>query len=206
MSNDGPSHDDDQTDLFRYPPSPLEIKMWISELRDIFVAQVAAITTLHRARWRGYEFMIEWDPSFDIGFPRRDGSENVVSALASISTYVALTRTEPDKYSVNIAYTALTKSITLELAYAIDQLKLGKLAQGRPLLQFMRHLRNAIAHGGRFTLMGDEPKYPARFRGFEITKDVQGFAIEKVLFIGDILDLLDDLELEMDSLASAAAG
>ena len=87
--------------------------------------------------------------------------------------------------------------------------RVGYLDKG-PDLEFIRHLRNGVAHGNRFHLTGDEPKRSAHFTGpdrrlmangtvtpageahiFEITAALNG---QRVLFDfmgpGDVCDLL----------------
>jgi hypothetical protein len=74
-----------------------------------------------------------------------------------------------------------------------------------PLWQFLRHCRNAGAHGGRFHLAKGEPKYPASFRGLEFTRDLEGTRLfgrpeptdvdqRGLLHIGDPIALLWDIE------------
>ena len=69
-----------------------------------------------------------------------------------------------------------------------------------PVLEMVRHLRNGIAHGNRFTLRNpDELKlWPAHTRDaacrlspFEITPELEGTAVLfDLLGLGDVLDLL----------------
>lgn len=79
-----------------------------------------------------------------------------------------------------------------------------------PDLEFVRHLRNGVAHGNRFHLRGTEPKRPAHFSGpdrrgrpdgsttergrqtyFEIVPELNGKAVLfEFLGPGDLADLL----------------
>jgi hypothetical protein len=70
-----------------------------------------------------------------------------------------------------------------------------------PALEFFRHVRNGCFHGNSFHFVGNEPRYPAQWRGLEITKANQGHRIfrtdgsEKEYFLnwGDPLLLLHDI-------------
>lgn len=90
-----------------------------------------------------------------------------------------------------------------------DRLAVEKYFDQGPDLEFVRHLRNGIAHGNKFHFTPDEPRRPAHFTGpdqrlrgdattprgeaitFEITRSLQG---KPVLFDfigpGDVCDLL----------------
>lgn len=73
--------------------------------------------------------------------------------------------------------------------------------QTEPTLEFFRHLRNGCFHGNSFHFLGDEPRFPAQWRGLEITRAKQDQRIfrvdlsEKEYFInwGDALLLLHDI-------------
>lgn len=45
-----------------------------------------------------------------------------------------------------------------------DRLSRNSYFNKTPELEFLRHVRNAVAHGIRFNLRPDEPRRPARFR------------------------------------------
>jgi hypothetical protein len=69
-----------------------------------------------------------------------------------------------------------------------------------PLWEFLRHCRNAAAHGGRFTFQGKEPIRRARWGHLEITPSLEGVSLFKdvngngFLSPGDPIRLLWDLE------------
>ena len=85
-----------------------------------------------------------------------------------------------------------------------------------PVLEMVRHLRNGIAHGNRFTLRNPDElkKWPAHTRGaachysepFEVTPDLDG---TEVLFDfmgpGDILDLLISVASHLKRLSGPQA-
>lgn len=69
-----------------------------------------------------------------------------------------------------------------------------------PLWEFLRHCRNAAAHGGFFNLHHGEPKRPATWGSFQIKAAMQGAALFKgtdpngILSPGDPIRLLWDIE------------
>jgi len=71
-----------------------------------------------------------------------------------------------------------------------------------PLWEFLRHCRNAAAHGGTFNLLGDEPRRSATWGSIEITTNLQGTNLFKdtegagLLSPGDPIRLLWDIEQE----------
>lgn len=68
-----------------------------------------------------------------------------------------------------------------------------------PTLEFFRHIRNAAAHGNRFTFGPREPKWPAKWRGLILDRvthaNVQCFG--KLLNPADALALLGDVQDEL---------
>lgn len=76
-----------------------------------------------------------------------------------------------------------------------------------PIWEFLRHCRNAAAHGNSFHFTKREPRRPATWRGREITKDLQGtilFATEQedspFLMPADPVLLLWDIEQQYPGL------
>jgi hypothetical protein len=69
-----------------------------------------------------------------------------------------------------------------------------------PLWEFLRHSRNAAAHGGTFNLRRHEPRRPACWGSFVITATLQGTSLFKdaagagLLSPGDPMRLLWDIE------------
>ena len=69
-----------------------------------------------------------------------------------------------------------------------------------PLWEFLRHARNAAAHGGSFNLRPNEPSRPARWGSFEIKRQLNRTPLFKdaaglgLLSPGDPVRLLWDIE------------
>lgn len=62
-----------------------------------------------------------------------------------------------------------------------------------PLLEFFRHVRNAVSHGNAFNFLGKEPVRPATFRSFSLSKADHGRTLFfEYMLPGDAMDLLDD--------------
>ena len=68
------------------------------------------------------------------------------------------------------------------------------------LWEFLRHCRNAAAHGGKFKLLHSEPRRPAQWGRFKIVNSLQGKSLFKekdgkgLLSPGDPIRLLWDIE------------
>lgn len=69
-----------------------------------------------------------------------------------------------------------------------------------PLWEFLRHCRNATAHGGRFSFRRNQPRHLAEWGRFRITQALQGTNLMKdrdgkgLLSPGDPIRLLWDIE------------
>lgn len=94
-------------------------------------------------------------------------------------------------------------SLTSAIRKVIFNVSGGKNDRGKdPILQFLRHCRHAIAHGGKMTFKGSEPTHPASWRGLKITRDLAGTPLFKTLndieaglmWPGDVIALLWDIE------------
>jgi hypothetical protein len=84
-----------------------------------------------------------------------------------------------------------------------DQIKeAGLRDKDNPLLEFVRHFRNACAHGNRWHFTNNEPRYPAALRGRAVTAAMHGSrAAPDWVGPGDYLDMLDDLITHFRGLA-----
>jgi hypothetical protein len=66
-----------------------------------------------------------------------------------------------------------------------------------PEIEFLRHLRNAASHGGKFKLEKDEPRKPANWRKIEITKALQGKELLGFISPGDVILLIQDIDSKL---------
>lgn len=98
------------------------------------------------------------------------------------------------------------KSASSVLILAHELTKNGSYRDNGPLWEFLRHCRNAAAHGGFFTLRHGEPRRPARWGKFQITTALDGTPLFKnasqagLLSPGDSILLLWDLEQQYPSM------
>ena len=68
----------------------------------------------------------------------------------------------------------------------------------RPIVQFFRHVRNGISHDNVFYIRGGEPRKPAKWRGMEVTKSLNGTVVlYKFLRPADVLRLINDAYSEV---------
>lgn len=74
-----------------------------------------------------------------------------------------------------------------------------------PEFEFLRHLRNAAAHGNRFNFYPGEPRRPASWSGCAIDHTLKGVAnplantecVGTFMSAGDVLTLLHDIEAKV---------
>ena len=105
----------------------------------------------------------------------------------------------------SIAYCLLSAGSVLILAHELCKDKAAY--DTGPLWEFLRHCRNAAAHGGRFKFNRGQPAHPAKWRTLEITRGLQGSALfqghDCIGFLGpaDPIRLLWDIEQAYPTLA-----
>lgn len=89
--------------------------------------------------------------------------------------------------------------VTDNLSYMLLNIAYESVKQllniNNPVHEFFRHLRHGASHGGKWSLIGEEPKRNAEWRGRKVTKDLQGKKLwELDLGPGDLMVLLWDIE------------
>ena len=138
-----------------------------------------------------------FDPGSTTNLRRKEGSQ-----YAGIDLYRAFEEmvAAPQRNLAVLRATLLVGLVTVG-----DAMKTASMYDGSPGLEFLRHVRNAAAHGNRFNLMRGEPKRPAHFRDFEITgEDLNGKTLLfDFMLPGDVFDLFDYL---MDHVGRDASG
>jgi hypothetical protein len=95
------------------------------------------------------------------------------------------------------SYLLLAAGHLLILAYELCKTYSDK----GPLWEFLRHCRNAAAHGGKFSFKSSEPRRPAIWGHFQIESTLEGTPLFKenvrdsgLFSIGDPIRLLWDIE------------
>lgn len=97
-----------------------------------------------------------------------------------------------------LKFLSYSAGILLILAHEFNKDK--KWHDNGPLWEFLRHCRNAAAHGGLFTFKSQEPKRLAEWGHFRIERTLQGTLLFKddkgcgLLSPGDPIRLLWDIE------------
>lgn len=75
-----------------------------------------------------------------------------------------------------------------------DEIKRAGLRdKSKPEREFLRHLRNACAHGNAWYFTSGEPKNPSSFKSFVLNASMHGTpnVLFDVIYPGDVYDLLD---------------
>ena len=93
--------------------------------------------------------------------------------------------------------------VMLMLSWLGDALHDNNYFDRAPVLEAVRHLRNAVSHGNAFHFKPGmpNPRFPAGFRGFTITAADQGKAVFfEWCSTGDAFDLFDDVAAHLRAL------
>ena len=115
--------------------------------------------------------------------------------------------------ATNIGYLAsyMMRSAGSLLILAYEATKDQPCRDDGPLWEFLRHCRNAAAHGGRFSLLRAEPRKRAVWGSLEITRQSNGMLLFKndqgsgLLSPGDPIRLLWDIEQAYPSISVSRA-
>ena len=170
-----------------------EIADLIDRLQAIYAATSTALILLNDEQVLGLLAAKGCDAGSTIRLGRQDNSYyEGIKLWESIS----LVRGSP---AYNLDFLG-TQFMTI-LSWVGHELSENRYFDKTPELEFFRHLRNGVSHGNRFNLRRDEPKRPARFRGFEITPALHE---QPVLFefisTGDLFDLFDHIKTHLRTL------
>jgi hypothetical protein len=92
-------------------------------------------------------------------------------------------------------------SVMTRIGDQMDRKRLDLYDKNVPITQFVRHLRNASAHGNRWnfklTKQGQEPRYPASCRRMVLKSSMDGkravWGGDGLIGPGDFFDILDEL-------------
>ena len=141
-------------------------------------------------------------------------ASQIVESLKKLLSPLQL-RTEQDDENIDIDIDEISKELASNYAYlstfvmksasnvlilAHEVCKDNPHKDSSPIWEFLRHCRNAAAHGGFFTFLHGEPRRPARWGKLEIDSSLQGVPLFKLndgsglISPGDIIRLLWDIE------------
>lgn len=146
------------------------------------------------------------DPTGEI--TRKDGSSHILN----LRYYLDLFREDHTLQSEILRSWAMGSLLTLG-----DELTAHKYFDRSPILEFVYHLRNGVAHGNRFniTKKGRErlTRYPAHNRDaavrsplgvtYEITPGLSGPVLFKFLGPADVIDIFQSVEVHLAKMAGA---
>lgn len=131
------------------------------------------------------------DPAATMGFGRKDGTEHRRRLRDDLNEFRA-NLSSGRRFTLPLLIGALSSVIVA----VEDELKRAGLRdKSKPDREFLRHLRNACAHGNTLHFTNGEPKNPASFKTFVLDTSMHGRA--EVLFDyigpGDVCDLLESI-------------
>jgi hypothetical protein len=162
----------------------------IADMRDNLAGISTFLMVLNSSRYETILNEYGIDPGSTIELGRLDGSR-----YTSLDVYKSVGRIRGNP-QFNLDYIGVFLMATVSLI--ADGLAQNSYFARTPELEFLRHLRNAISHGNRFHFRHGEPTRPASFRGFTITKQLEGKRpFWEYMAPGDALDLLDEVELQL---------
>jgi len=165
----------------------------ISEMRAAYAALSILPVLINQPDFSDYLLAHGLDEGTTIRLGRKDGSYyeglDLHDSLRSAAGHAPFNRMQ------------LGMIFFLIFSIVGDRLKDENYFDKDPLLEFFRHVRNAVSHGNAFNFVGKEPTRPAVFRGFTLSKADQGATMFfEYMLTGDAMDLLDDTEEHLRSL------
>jgi hypothetical protein len=139
--------------------------------------------------WDVYRDLYEMTPDAPINIRRHDGTKHSGERIHDV--FVKAAATPGGGLGGDLLAFASMHGAT-RLGDAIE--RVGPRDWHSPLLEFVRHFRNACAHGNRWHFTNKEPRNRAELRGRAVTADLHGSrAVPNWVAPGDYLDMLDDV-------------
>lgn len=134
------------------------------------------------------------------------GELHQIDVAESLAFIQQARSTRPDRYTLHGAAHA---QIMVAIAQVGDGLMYSKAHEKLahdPLIRFVKHLRNAFAHGGywSFTPVPDFAKKPARMSTIELDESVNGAPVWEVFRVGDYPLLMEELSTLLHAKADEA--
>ena len=176
-------------------PGPTEIATHIEFLKDLYVSGSTALIALNDDSFLAH---LEHDLGFDRGSTIRLGRRDD-SYYEGIDFWEVVTRARTPEFNLTLMGALLSASISWigdqlnSENYFDDLLALGEVRA--PILEFLRHLRNAVSHGNRWHFRNGEPRRPASFGSFVLDAGLDGTdgVLFEFLSTGDVFQLMDDV-------------
>ena len=166
----------------------------IVSMRDNLAGTATFLMVLNSPAYTSILESFGIDAGSAVKFGRMDGTSH---PPLDVQASVARIRGNPQ---YNLDYIGVFLMATVSLV--ADGLSRNSYFTKSPELEFLRHIRNAIAHGNCFFLKPGEPRRPAHFKNFTISPALQGTEVFwKFMKPGDMLDLLETVEAQLRALA-----
>jgi hypothetical protein len=167
--------------------------MMVAEVRSMTACEIANLIE----RLMSYYVIAAMGFGIDRGSTMRLG-RRYDTYYEGVDVYAAQEAVHGSGYNLDFLGTMLS----VALLWIGDALTRASYFDRAPVLEFIRHLRNAVAHGNVFNLVNGEPRRPARFRQFEITANLHGTPVLfEYMMGGDIFDLFDDVVAHLRQLS-----
>ncbi|EID79760.1 MULTISPECIES: hypothetical protein [Rhodococcus] len=167
----------------------------IDRLKSHFVLSVVGLPVLVHDRREEFLQMAGVDMSDPVSLNSGEGNERYIL---------------PIKESLDAVQTDRTMQMNLVRSWAeLSVLKVGQEMKNakyfndhRPIFEYLRHVRNAVAHGNAFHFQGSNPvKHPASFRSHHIDTRMEGtICVSGELKVGEVFLLLDDIASDLRTL------
>src|SRR5699024_3194284 len=173
---------------------PIEISNIFDDIRDSFAASIMGIGALHR---KEYQKAMEAYKHIPL--------ESTVEEDSFIDLWYFIDRINEDKI-YNDSETPFSKLIMQNICQsfcitAFETLKETShysTISNDPKVQFLRHQRNASAHGNQFFFKPGQPDKKASWRNNELTSDLNGNeCFFDTISTGDIPLILEDITKEL---------
>lgn len=176
------------------PKSPEEIADLIRKLQKTYAGTSATLYLFSHSRIFDFLDSTGVDRGSSIILRKKDGSN-----YDGLDIYESINEIR----SSNINMTWLLKNIHITRIIRIgDQLDQNDYFDKAPVLEFFRHLRNAVSHGNEFTFYNDEPKRNAEFGSFKLDDRLNGTtALFEYIGPGDVMELFDEVENHLRSIS-----
>lgn len=183
-------------------PAPAAIADQIDFFKDLYAAGTTALIALTDDGILAHlEHGLGFDRGSSIRLVRRDDTY-----YDGIDVWAVVEQARTKEFNLTFMRALLSAGIawvgdqlTVE-SYFDDRLRDGEVRA--PVLEFFRHLRNAVSHGNRWHFTGGEPRRPAAFGPLVLDASLHGS--ERVLFEylgpGDVFQLMDEIAHHLRSL------
>ncbi|RWX46936.1 hypothetical protein H206_00248 [Candidatus Electrothrix aarhusensis] len=168
-----------------------ELIQLIDKLENNFVMTAISLAFIHNPDIR--HLANQWmDPGSTVKF----GSRAIPPEEAKYDVHKMYESFFSDQ-SNNIDYMIIPMMSMLSLIH--DAIRDNGFENHTPEFEFLRHIRNAMSHGNRFTFRNGEPRRTASFEGFTINSSMNGTnnVLHNYIHFGDLLRLINHVKINL---------